>query len=645
MKRKSIPLTIPDPGALPGETAEQVEDSNIPEDEGLSPNPTPPEHDAPAAEDSDGSLLTEPKFTKHPKSPSEFGRGNTILEQIDIDDPVSAEKRRSNPYFPFFGKDDWEISSWLASSRSSMAEIDELLHFDFVSQNKVLSSVSAKDLYLRIAQLPQPPVWKERIVAVEGGTTATPIKLLYRDGIDAYRFVFGNPIFKGHQNIRPMRVHLDRDGKVQAFNEPTTGDLAWELQDKIGEGETLGLVILGSDEAQLTKYCGDKHTHGIYLTCGNISKDIRTKVSSGCWLKVAEIPVVKFEEEGVQGILTQRLCHICLDIVTESLKRCAKQAVSMCDAEGILRMVRTMLLAYIADYPEQQLIACVKKNVSPISVASYKTYGWAARQRLRSGASTLKRIRAVLMRKNIVATNIKRYHKVALDFSLNGVTKPFWRDWENADPSRFLAPDFLHQLHIFFNDHVLDWAKSLVNEKELDRRFMALQKRVGFKHYAQGFSRFKQHTGRDHRDIERSFVGVIRGHPMVTRRIMKAFSSIMEVIFLAQLENPTTISLNLLAKSLRNFHSVKYSLTDTGLRGGTNQNGKFHIPKLELMQHLVPFTRELGSLEQYSTEQIERLHIDMAKDPYRATNKKGDYEEQICRFLDRQEKIRLFNIY
>lgn len=47
---------------------------------------------------------------------------------------------------------------------------------------------------------------------------------------------------------------------------------------------------------------------------------------------------------------------------------------------------------------------------------------------------------------------------------------------------------------------------------------------------------------------------------------------------------------------------------------------------------------------QYSTDQTEHCHINMAKAPYEATNKR-DYTVQMCRYLDRCEKIRLFTMY
>ncbi len=72
--------------------------------------------------------------------------------------------------------------------------------------------------------------------------------------------------------------------------------------------------------------------------------------------------------------------------------------------------------------------------------------------------------------------------------------------------------------------------------------------------------------------------------------------------------------------------------------------GLFNIPKLELMQNADRMVRSLGSLPQFSSDQTERLHILNAKLPYRHTNRK-DYGPQMCRFLDRNEKVRLFTVY
>lgn len=106
----------------------------------LEEHPNPPNPESTTSEDD--ILLPEPDIRKHPTAADDFGKGNTILDQIDIDDPAAAKQRAFNPYYPFFDKDDWEISSWLTTSGLSMAEIDKFLRFDFVSMYRSSQYVS-----------------------------------------------------------------------------------------------------------------------------------------------------------------------------------------------------------------------------------------------------------------------------------------------------------------------------------------------------------------------------------------------------------------------------------------------------------------------------------------------------------------------
>lgn len=93
-----------------------------------------------------------------------------------------------------------------------------------------LSYTSAQQLHEKIEQLPKPPAWKGRVVTVEGGTTKDPIVLLYRDGLEVFKFLFGNPIFKGQQSHVPRHTWEDDSREVQFFGEPNTGDYVFEIQ-------------------------------------------------------------------------------------------------------------------------------------------------------------------------------------------------------------------------------------------------------------------------------------------------------------------------------------------------------------------------------------------------------------------------------
>ena len=84
--------------------------------------------------------------------------------------------------------------------------------------------------------------------------------------------------------------------------------------------------------------------------------------------------------------------------------------------------------------------------------------------------------------------------------------------------------------------------------------------------------------------------------------------------------------------SLSLFHAHKDILTELGIRE------HFNVPKIHSLVHYVSSIRALGSADGYNTEYPERLHIDYAKDAYRASNKR-DYIEKMALWLQRQEAI------
>ncbi len=64
---------------------------------------------------------------------------------------------------------------------------------------------------------------------MEGGTTKKPI-ILYRDGLALFKFLYGNPLFEGHQSNFPFKEWEDDDRDIRVFGGPMSRDLAWKLQ-------------------------------------------------------------------------------------------------------------------------------------------------------------------------------------------------------------------------------------------------------------------------------------------------------------------------------------------------------------------------------------------------------------------------------
>src|SRR5260370_2090823 len=119
----------------------------------------------------------------------------------------------------------------------------------------------------------------------------------------------------------------------------------------------------------LTNYSGDKSMHAVYMTLGNIHKDVQRKLTSHVWLLVAKIPVTKFlhtvfsgsksEKMAMPGILHQRLFHHCMKIILRPTRLDTQQYYIIPGPDGQKHLMMAILMSWITDLEEQLVIAGV----------------------------------------------------------------------------------------------------------------------------------------------------------------------------------------------------------------------------------------------------------------------------------------------
>jgi hypothetical protein len=73
--------------------------------------------------------------------------------------------------------------------------------------------------------------------------------------------------------------------------------------------------------------------------------------------------------------------------------------------------------------------------------------------------------------------------------------------------------------------------------------------------------------------------------------------------------------------ALEQFHENKSIFIDLKIQS------HFNIPKIHNMHHYPDDITLFGTTDNYNTEQTERLHIDMAKNAYRASNCHDEYPQ------------------
>ncbi|KAG0693496.1 hypothetical protein DFH29DRAFT_816265, partial [Suillus ampliporus] len=520
------------------------------------------------------------------------------------------QARETNVWYPFDGLGEWSLAKFLVENLSQ-TQIDKFLKLDWFQTRERPQFKSKDELFFFMQQLPdRGPKWQCTKLKLKGYESEQPIHLIWRDGLEVTKQLFANPVYANHMCYDPHYIY---QGQERQFGEFWTSNDAWAIQvsscalDQLPEGATIVPIIAASDKTPVTRHTGGLEMHPLFLTIGNIQADVRMKATSHAWRCTAFMPIPTFiVASEFQNLLRARLWHKCMDLVCSNLKVAAHIGEYMVDPSARLRYCFTPLISHIADLPEQLMISCsLCDRVDP----------W----------------------------NLIVFVREAKKLHLSGVHLPYWRNWRFSNPAKSLTPEILHALHKFFFDHVLKWIKQIMGH-ELDVRFKSHHKRTGVRHFSGGVSHVNQMTGREHRDIQRTIVPTLWG--VASPDFIRAVRAMIDFIYLAQNPLHTESSIASMTQALQDFHNHKQAILDAeARRGKSGAKDDFFIPKLELMQSFTRAICNVGSLLQWTADVSERLLITHCKHPFERTSRQRDFVLQIAHILDREETIRLFDLY
>ncbi|KAJ7889434.1 hypothetical protein B0H13DRAFT_2341561 [Mycena leptocephala] len=511
---------------------------------------------------------------------------------------------------PFRDDDEWQLAKWLIKHVGHTAT-EEFLKLPIINDRAKPSFGDKRDFFEKVDSLPGGVKWHCKVLDVKGDlpdlekdpTGATmrreQTELWYRDPVECVAELMGNPVFRDAMRYAPERLYADKGETIKVVNEMWTASWWWEIQRRLPPGATIAPLILSSDKTLLSNFRGDNSAWPVYSTIGNIGKETRRQVSA--------------RATNTRSLAKYRLFHQCMKVIMQSVIEAGKTGRPMVCADNMVRNVWPIFAAYVADYPEQCLIGCCKENRCPICKVKPNQRGDHEEHPLRDVRETL-----YLMQRQQAGQKDDSFD----EDGIRAVYPQFWADLPHSDIFQSFTPDLLHQLHKgVFKDHLVSWCLEIIGKLEVDKRFRDMPDHHGVRHFKHGISSVSQWTGSEHKEMEKVFLGLIAAgaHP----QMVMAVRGLIDFAYFASLQSHNSTTLRAMQNSLDTFHANKRIFID--LKG---RKKDFNIPKIHSLDHYVPLIRLFGTADGFNTESPERLHIDYAKNAYRASNRK-DYIDQM----------------
>ena len=382
-----------------------------------------------------------------------------------------------------------------------------------------------------------------------------------------------------------------------------------------------------------------KAAYPVYLTIGNVPKNIRRKPSRRAQVLVGYIPTTK-----LKGITNQagrrraiaNLYHGCMGIILGAITAVGETGVAMMSGDGIWRRCHPIFASFVGDYPEQVLVTCTyntrcpKCLVPPDQLGSFTS----------SPLCDYDKVRNVY---HLSDGDAYAFHSACRKMEQKPVFHPFWESLPLTNVFLSITPDILHQLLQGVFKHLVAWLVDTFGPSEIDARCRAIPPNHHITLFVKGISWLSRVTGKEHKNMSRFLLGLVMDLPVPSGqvspwRIIAAVRALLDFLFLAQFPSHTATTLTRLDDALARFHENKEVFVELGIRN------HFNLPKIHSLIHYSASIRLFGTTDNYNTEQTERLHIDIIKDAYEATNHK-DETIQMATWQDRREKMQVHYAY
>ncbi|KAG1871596.1 hypothetical protein F4604DRAFT_1881075 [Suillus subluteus] len=394
--------------------------------------------------------------------------------------------------------------------------------------------------------------------------------------------IISNLDFKDEFDYAPVQEYSVSDGAHQ-FHDFMSGNWCWKQADLIVQDpDTIGSI-------RQSVATGHNQYWPVYMSIGNIHNNVwRAHHNNVILLGFLAIP--KTDNEATKDAHFQKFCcqllHSSLAKMLETLKPGMTKPKVVCCPDGHFRRAVYGLGPYIADYPEQALLACIVQNwcpkcTTPTDNLYEGTYGRRSRDHTE-----------VLVEEFELGVLWDEYGLVGDIVLIKGAFKDHLVKWVH---------DYIEAQYTEANvNRILD---------DIDRHITLAPVFAGLRQFPEGRG-FKQWTGDDSKALMKVYIPAIKGH--VPTEMVQALRALLDFIYIAHRNIISSSSLDTMDDTLKHFHRYRKIFQTSSV-----QPKGFNLPRQHSLIYYHKLIRAFGAPNGLCSSIAESKHIKAVKEPWR----------------------------
>ncbi|KAJ3870603.1 hypothetical protein F5051DRAFT_447434 [Lentinula edodes] len=227
-----------------------------------------------------------------------------------------------NPWSPFASQMDWEVAKWAKTRETGLTAFSNLLAVDGVYKALGLSYCNSAELnHIIDTEIPaRRPAFTRKEVVIGGEA----FDLYKRPIEECIRALYGFPDHVRYLCVSPERHYSDANKTQRLYHDMHTGKWWWNTQVQL-EQDKPGATIVPS-------------AYPVYLTIGNLPKEVRRKPSQQAQILLAYLPTTRLQHlptKAAQRRAVSNLFHACMGSILAPLKSAGIDGIIMTSGDGV----------------------------------------------------------------------------------------------------------------------------------------------------------------------------------------------------------------------------------------------------------------------------------------------------------------------